>query len=110
MTTPKTTCVCSSRDLFNHGCRCVISKKFQIWHNGVDWVCARDIEEARDLVKSWTGCLDDEIDGDEGWAPVPDDKELTFHDGPDDDSITKLPAKDWVAEINKPEYMGSTEF
>ncbi len=106
----KADCICSSRDLFNHGCRCSGPEALRVWHNGIDWVVAHNLDEARRLVKEWCGYTDEEADGDEGWAPLPDDKELTIHDGPDDDSLTKLTAKEWVDECGEPQILGSREW
>jgi hypothetical protein len=98
-------CTCKSIDLFNYGCRCK-NNPLRVWHNGIDWVVAKDREEACEVLQGWTGCLADEFSISD-WCPVDDDISLTFHDGPDDDSRTTLTAKEWVEEIGKPEYIDS---
>jgi len=86
-----TDCVCSSRDLFNFGCRCT-DQWFSVWFNGIDYVIARNIEEA---------------DGDIGWRALPADREISINE--DEGLTTTLTAQKWIGEIGKPEYLGCTE-
>lgn len=110
---PMSDCTCSSTKLFNFGCQCKNIKPLKVWHNGVDWVIARDIEEARDIVKTWCGYEDGDecIDGDEGWTTWPDDKELSIcEDLANPATKTILTAKEWVAECGEPQFLASREY
>lgn len=102
-----TNCVCSSRDLFNFGCRCTGQPKFSVWFNGIDYVIARDIDEARQLAMDTIGYSLEEADGDEGWHIVAADKTISINE--DEDVTTTLTAEKWIGEIGKPEYLGCTE-
>lgn len=102
----KALCNCSSRDLFNFGCRCK-EKEFHLWYNGVDYVIARDVPEARKLAIDAMGYHESEADGFTGWNIVPSNKEVSIEE--DENQVTRLTAKKWVGEIGKPEYLGCTE-
>jgi len=101
-----TDCVCSSRDLFNFGCRCT-DQWFSVWFNGIDYVIARNIEEARQLAMDTIGYSLEEADGDIGWRALPADREISINE--DEGLTTTLTAQKWIGEIGKPEYLGCTE-
>ena len=94
-------------ELFNFGCRCRGRLQFHLWYNGVDYVVARDIEEARKVAIDAMGYEKDEADGFSGWFVVVPHRKITIEE--DEDVITTLTAEKWVGEIGKPEYLGNTE-
>lgn len=102
-------CFCDSKDLFNFGCRCNGHLPLRVWHNGVDWVVAKDAAEATRVLVEHVGYSEEEAEAD-GWEALPDNKKLSIRDGPDDDSVTVLTAKEWVEEIGEPQVIGSTEY
>ena len=110
MAKTETECVCTAKDLFNFGCRCDGPPVLRVWHNGIDWVVAHSADEAREFLKNWA-CYDEEcLDGDEGWSAWPDDKPISIHDGPDEDSITTLTGKEWAEECGEPQVLCSREY
>ena len=102
-----TDCVCSSRDLFNFGCCCGGQPQFSVWFNGIDYVIASTLEEARQIAIDTIGYSLEEADGDIGWRALPPDKTVSIEE--DEDVTTTLTAEKWINEIGKPEYLGCTE-
>lgn len=104
-------CYCNSRDLFHFGCKCNGSEPFYLWENGIDIVIARNEDEARKIVIDTAGYEGEDLelaDGDSGWSIIDSKREITINE--DEGVHTTLSAEKWVLEINKPEYLGSTEW